>query len=112
MEKEILERANKGETSQICSAIGAGLGLVDQTGVTVTSGQSSYVGRGGSLLSFRRRGNSQKNTNYVTDIRSPSSPSSWSPYSCFRPVCASMDRRCLANKIGAPIRQWILKVKM
>ena len=49
MEKEILERANKGETSQICGSIGAGLGRVDQKGVTVTSGQSSYVGRGGSL---------------------------------------------------------------
>jgi hypothetical protein len=52
MEKEILERANKGEMSQICGPIGAGLGRIDQTGVTVTSGQSSYVGRGGSLLSF------------------------------------------------------------
>ena len=41
------------ETSQICGLIGAGLGRVDQKGVTVTSGQSSYVGRGGSLLSFR-----------------------------------------------------------
>ena len=45
MEKEILERANKGETSHICGPIGAGLGRVDQTGVTVTTEQSSYVGR-------------------------------------------------------------------
>ena len=51
MEKEILELANKGETSQICGPIGAGLGRIDQTGVTVTSGQSSYVGRGGSASS-------------------------------------------------------------
>ena len=45
MEKEILERANKGETSQICGPIGAGSGRIDQAGVTVTSEQSSYVGR-------------------------------------------------------------------
>ena len=41
MEKEILERANKGETSQMCGPIGAGLGRIDHTGVTVTSWQSS-----------------------------------------------------------------------
>ena len=52
MEKERLERANKGGTSQICGSIGAGLGRIDQTGVTVNIGQSSYVDRGGSLLSF------------------------------------------------------------
>ena len=53
MEKERLERANKGETIQICGSIGAGLGRIDQTEVTVNIGQSSYVDRGGSLLSFR-----------------------------------------------------------
>ena len=45
--------SQSGETSQICDSIGAGLGRVDQRGATVISGQSSYVGRGGSLLSFR-----------------------------------------------------------
>ena len=97
MEKEILERANKGKNEQICDAIGAGLGRIDQTGVTVTSGQSSYAGRGGSLLSFRdcnrglqdllnikassllmlnfrRRGNSRKNTNYILNTAKVSKP--------------------------------------
>ena len=35
----------------MCS-IGVGLGRVDQKGVTVTSGQSSYVGRGGCLTHY------------------------------------------------------------
>ena len=45
--------SQSGWTSQICGSIGAGLGRVDHKGVTVASGQSSYVGRGSSLLGFR-----------------------------------------------------------
>ena len=43
MEKEILERANKGETSQICGPIGAGLGRIDQTGITVDCDIDHYL---------------------------------------------------------------------